>query len=684
MIKTFRLFLFSILLNFKILSYSYAQQLEVNRDILAIWDSSEYVEKLYEKTELHRNIEAIFNFYGYKFDFIDVGTSWPSETLDDPKFMDKFTGIISWFNDDLMPHPKKYLEWLNKQIENKKKIIILGEFGFFQDALGKSVKTEEINKVLEKIGIQTMDEVYENPLSLSIKKSRGKKYVEFERGLENELMKARWVKKSIKEGEKWLQISILGPNPTADVVFTTPFGGYAQSHFEIFRNPSTYNPQWRINPFIFVKEVMNISKFMPIPEVSMICGKRITYTHIDGDGFVNKSYVDKVSNSGKIVLEELIKKYKFPTTVSIIVAEINPQYLGNDTSMEEAKEIFGLPYVEIASHTYFHPLSWEKVPNEIEQDSYLGLGERRPGPIIAYGPKKELDYNKEITESIEYINKNLSPPNKNTKLLLWSGSCKPPLEALELTKKINILNMNGGDSRFDKSFDSYANVAPLYRKIGNIIQTYTSNANENMYTNLWTGPFNGQREVITTFKNTYSPILFRPMNIYYHFYSGEHTSSLEALDDLYRYIFDQDAYYIYASKYVQIIQGYIDSKIQRIDDFNWIVSDYGELRTFRIDLDDAEYYPDYAKSINIIGHKLFQGSLYLYLGEKEITHISLTKDKPKNPYIRSTNLYIQSLSYDDKNIYITGKAYFQGNKALELNMEDSKKRKIIFNGNELK
>ena len=99
--------------------------------------------------------------------------------------------------------------------------------------------------------------------------------------------------------------------------------------------------------------------------------------------------------------------------------------------------------------------------------------------------------------------------------------------------------MNGGDSRLDGEYPSYHYVAPLYRQHEGFYQIHSSNSNENTYTNLWSGPFGGYVNAIQTFANTDSPRRILPVNVYYHFYSGERQAALEALRIVYNWVHER-------------------------------------------------------------------------------------------------------------------------------------------------
>jgi len=67
------------------------------------------------------------------------------------------------------------------------------------------------------------------------------------------------------------------------------------------------------------------------------------------------------------------------------------------------------------------------------------------------------------------------------KLLLWSGATNPRRDALARSYELGMLNINGGDGRFDRERQSYASVAPLTTQVGEYVQFYTSNTNDNIY-----------------------------------------------------------------------------------------------------------------------------------------------------------------------------------------------------------
>lgn len=615
----------------------------VKREILALWDSTETDDGSYTQGPIHLYLEPILNHYGLKLEYVDVGKTFPSK-LSSSAYLAKFRGVISWFTDDNLKEAKAYQTWLIKASKQKLPFLFLGDFGFLLETPSKEFPKNFINKALNRFDIEYGGSFYNNPLLFNLEFPIGKKDLEFERALENEVKEIRIVRGLGKSSKPWLKVSIPSENETSWPVIENTKAFYVQSGYEIFVNPTTYQVKWRVNPFKIVEKVFDARTF-PAPDVTTLCGRRMLYIHIDGDGFINQSQVDQKSLSGDIILEKIIKKYKLPTTASVVVSEIDPKYLGNPGTVESVKELFSLPYVEPANHTFSHPLSWDMEPTLNEKRIYLSEAKARAhrGPIVAYKIKDYvLDYNREIKGAMEYIYTALTDRTGEEKVVLWSGSCMPPREALQITEASGYLNMNGGDGRLDNTYDSYAGLSALIRQVGPYTQVYTSFANENIYTNLWEGPYSGFKDLIESFRRTELPVRIRPMNIYYHFYSGERKSSLQALEDIYDYASSQEISPVLASDYIKIVHGWRDSKITRVSTDHYRFSNYGHLKTFRIDRENT--FPNYKKSRNIIGHNFHAGSLYVHLGGAEVTELVLTSKESTADHIISCNGFVDKVT----------------------------------------
>ncbi len=581
-----------------------------NRHILALWDSQGTAQD-YSSTVIHRKLEFIFNHQGYILDFVDVHR----DPL--PKETSKYAGIVSWFNRDGMKNPDLYSAWLGNEAKKGKKILIFGTPGFVLDERGGNESVDRVNRAVRGLGFEITGKFSDNPLLISVASSKGKEFVEYERSLENEISSFRFVRNISPSNEVWLSLSSKGEKETSDVVIVGDKGAYVQDGFAIFFHPQDGKSQWRVNPFKVVERVFG-KRNWPVPDTTTRNGKRIFFSQIDGDGFMNVSEVDRKLLSSEIILREILKKYRLPVTASVITAEMDPALgvTSDPRVLRTAKEILALPNVEPGSHTFTHPLSWAKNPDKAERVAYLGKDSRESGPIVSYKLKNySLDYEKETVGSIEDLGKLTT---KKASILLWSGSCRPPGEALVALERKGYLNINGGDSRMDTAFNSLGHLSPLGRRESGALQVYAGNANENIYTNLWSPPFAGYRDVIQTFERTEVPRRLKPVDVYYHYYSGDHEASLQSLRIVHDWVKTHDLEKIHASLYARIVRGFYSATIEEKRPGEFFLKNYGDLRTFRF---RGDLKVDEKKSRNVKSSTLYQGELYVSLGEAPETTI---------------------------------------------------------------
>jgi hypothetical protein len=339
-------------------------------------------------------------------------------------------------------------------------------------------------------------------------------------------------------------------------------------------------------------------------------GNRIFFSHIDGDAIFNVSLIDRTSYSGEIILEKILRHFSdLPVTVGIITGYLNdPQYSG-ERENKLYKDMLSLTNIDVASHGYAHPLVWKTRKVALSIRGYKVNSER------------------EIVGSMQDLQRLLSSVGiaKQATLFTWTGDCLPDVADAVIAAKNHILNINGGDTRFDEVNDSVSYVSPLGILKGGNLQVYTGSANENIYTNLWHGPFYGYRDVIKTFDNTESPRRLKPIDIYYHFYAGERQEALSALKSVYEYALKQDISPLRTVEYVNMVHDFYGIRILQQGPQTFHVENKGHLRTIRFD--DVDSVPDMAQSSGVIGYIQKKKSLYVHLDESTAHKIVLS-DRP--------------------------------------------------------
>lgn len=658
MIKIFGLILFWSVLFFPDPHPGYAAA--VPRTILILHDSSEDYNRRDRDRFVPKRAEMVLNHLGLKVRYHDIQNGLPPGDK-----TGNIYGILTWFRDHEMPHAEDYCRWAVRQIEAGRKFVILGGLGAFVDSsTGKQIPPGLAKSVFYALGLEYRGKWTDNPLLIQMV-DKEPSMVEFERTLEGEISVYEQVVPLEADTRTYLRLARTDQSGSASsVIVATSKGGYAMGHYAFFINYTDDRMQWRLNPFRFFEEAYDLGG-RPKIDTTTLFGRRIFYTHIDGDGFRNVSEMDPKVFSSEVIRDEILEKFKLPFTVSFVAAEIDPGYLGSKKTVAVAKSIARMPHVEIGAHGFTHPLDWENqitvfaVRNyskrvNIEQNPDLfSENVYTQGAVVTVDRESYLK--REIRGAVDYINGHLLPEGKQVVLNQWTGNCRPPARAIEMTGELGIGNINGGDSRFDRRWPSYTGIAPLARHPQGKVQVHTSNANENIYTNGWDGSFDGLRFVIETYRQSENPTLIRrpprrvlPLNLYYHFYSGEKRSSLEALRDVYTWVLSRPIIPVFTSEYISVVEGFFSASVERTGRESWKVSDYGAARTVRFDYE--EQWPDLDRSEGVLGFSKWNDYLYVHLEKDGPAVLSLTPERPRKPYLKEASAYVDELDLNPESI----------------------------------
>lgn len=599
----------------------------VQRKILALFDANEGIGP--DTSKIFENCQTVLNYLGMIVDYRDV-----NQPLPDPRAMAQYRGILTWFESDGIPNPKNYLNWLSAQVARKTRLAVLGSMGFSEADLTPELR-DQAKAVYAHLGMAHRNDFTSQRVRLRYGR-QDRAMVNFERPYPPVPM--QYDQFTPLDDTVQVHLSLTRTDRTgapSAVVATSPGGGMAWGPYILWREGTApYRKQWYVNPFAFFTAAFDLAA-MPKPDVTTLNGRRIAFSHIDGDAFGGFSEVRKDALCADVIREHILERYRFPVTVSVIVAEIDPTAMGNDRRVALARDIYALSNVEPASHAYSHPFYWDPDFDNTVAEYPSQYGMKIPG--------YEFDAAMEIDYSVRYINEQLAPPEKPCRVFLWTGNCKPLAEHVRRCDQLNLLNMNGGDTLFDAVNNSYTGVAPIYRDIGGYYQFHIGQANENILTNLWQGPYYGYREIITTMTRTGIPRRIKPIDIYYHFYSGQYEASLNAVETVYDWVLSQPVFPMFTSAYLRIARSWLDGQLQgNATGDRYTVTDYGHCLTLRFD--DHDDLPDLARCRNILGYFRDAQGLYVHLDPDEnAADIVLSRAPAIRPHLQTANGWIRGL-----------------------------------------
>ena len=463
----------------------------VDRTILALYDGSD--GSRVRETLIHQFAEMPLNHLGMRVRYHDVSTGLP-----EGKALAGVRGVLTWFRDDRISRPGAYMAWAERVMERGVRLVVMGNPG-----IGGAGPGERVDRFFRHLGLEERDRFVKLTHDVELLR-RKPEMLDFERRYGGRLAPYDQLRVLPGRGRAVLVARKAGrPETDGVLVAITNVGGYAASGYTHSGGEDARERQWTLNPFAFFRAAFDLTG-VPKPDVTTLAGSRIFFSHIDGDGWNNMSTVPAYEKpptiAARVILEEIVRGFPhLPVTVGPVVADLHPDWHGSETSREVARALFAEPNVEAGSHTWSHPLDWSYFRNGADGEmakfgelypeaGWIGgydpdadryrlkwsrKGNRKQAMVGEHGeygiPRaygvKPWDLEREIQGSVRYIN-GLLPPDKEVRVLQWSGVTLPFPEAVALSREAGLRNINGGDRRFDRAYPSYSWVAPLAGRWG--------------------------------------------------------------------------------------------------------------------------------------------------------------------------------------------------------------------------
>jgi hypothetical protein len=566
----------------------------------------------------HRYAEMPVNHMGYVAEYVDVNADLPATVP-----AGEYAGVLAWFGGYVLPARAAALsDWLAQRIAEGTRIAVIGSFGFEPDG--------EFARVagLQDAGIP------KGPLQIVQRDAA----IGYESPPIPDRRSVEPIRVATGDAKLLLRLSDAS-GKLFDAAALMPWGGFVLNPFALRVLPGDDSQtRWIIEPFTFIQQALALPP-LPVPDTTTATGRRMFFAHIDGDGFPSRAEMPGRRLAAEVLLDDVLGRYRVPHAMSVIEIEVSPQgpHAAESPLMEDvARRMFALPHVEIASHSYTHPFFWDSVERGEVREALQGYSLAPKG----YVPSLQ----REIIGSSDYIRTRLAPPGKPVSLMLWTGDAAPTEAALDMAERAGMLQMNGGYTVARRQYPSLAAVSALGTWQGRRFHVHAPIMNENVYTNLWTGPFYGFRQVTETFDFTGSPRRLKPINIYYHVYSASKRASLDALHDVYRHALSQPVHPVFPTEFVRIAMNFNDLVLARtLDGGRYLVRNARHLRTLRAPVSLG--YPDLALSSGIAGYDAGPEGRYLHLSGEQAS-VNFSPAEARQPMLSSSNAQIVAMSRD--------------------------------------
>lgn len=635
----------------------------VRRVVVALYDGDE--EKTPHESRIHRFLTMPLNHLGLVVRQFDIRKERPSEAL-----IERTRGVVTWFTDKSVRDPDRYVSWLWSLAKRGRSVVILGHPGIVRSELKTPEGRRAFDSLFERLGIHWQGSWVSQTFGTKVSRvDTG--YYEFERKLPMILPGYPGLQVAGAGAKALLSVTDKVTAQRSDLVVVSRNGGYVAGGYAMFfaEGGRRSVQRWYLNPFRFFAHAFR-SDNDPKPDTTTLSGRRIFYSHIDGDAWHSLTNIEEYHKaptiSAKVIYDRVLLGFPdLPHTVAPVTGDLDKNWYGTAEDIALARTIFSLPNVEAGTHTHSHPFSWRFLlrndkeaerpflnryparPRMSQSDSVWGEAKRVSDQTAAAArapyplPKgysrprayavKPFDLRLEILGSVEFLEKHILPRGKRVKVIQWSGDTAPNEAAISMAARAGLANINGGDPRMDGEFNTYSRVSALGRRVGAHWQVYSSGANDHVYTNGWRRNFAGFKRVVQSFERLESPIRLKPINIYYHLYSAQRKDGLNALLHAFRYARAQRIAPVRTSHYSRIVQGFFSTRIVALGGDRWRIEKRGDLQTIRFDHATMKSV-DFARSRGVIGQNYNAGSLYVAL-DRSVDHpiVALRRTDTKLP-----------------------------------------------------
>ncbi|MCD6397682.1 MAG: DUF2194 domain-containing protein, partial [Spirochaetaceae bacterium] len=196
------------------------------KSVIALYKSSEGQTK--SENEIFFYLSKSLKDMGLKIVYWDIDRGLPGESVT------KYSrAVISWFRGPSMREPGEYLNFLDKMIEEGKKVVIIDNFGAYQDRItGDYMQPLRLNSTLATLGIMYHGDWTQDPSLIKIT-YKDSEMVEFQtKQIANDSAFFYHFLPSDREMNTWLSITRTdkdyAPSP---VIVTNRNGGFALSRY---------------------------------------------------------------------------------------------------------------------------------------------------------------------------------------------------------------------------------------------------------------------------------------------------------------------------------------------------------------------------------------------------------------------------------------------------------------------
>ena len=625
----------------------------VPRTILALYDGRR--EKTPADTRLHRFLELPLNHLGYSLRYLDVSRADLPEPVDP-----RIAGAVSWFDAPLLD-PDRFAAWAvaaRSDCPHAFSFIVLGETGLLADSKPRSADELYLRRLgLGWIARSTLlGDLTDVTNSASLLPGFESDFV-FRPGRYASL-------RALTPADSSLRVVPAGKNAgdSIDLVVQHHPNAYVHQSATLDADSRSAGHFWIMDPFAILGRALSRDTQSPIADVTTLNGRRIYFETVGPEGWLAPAPARTFDEAPRLGSENLLTTLimpfpDLPVTVSVVTGDLDSAIGGKlaEIGQRAAGRIFSLPQTAVATSGRSLVRHWAVISEtpqtavtappkgeavSLDQSNRLLaiLGRNLRGAFAdPYAPAEPqlsdglrqygqdpFVMSAETVDAIETV-RALTPNKRAPPLFLWSGDGKPAPDARAAVTEAGSPALGGGVTAIGASA-SVSGLSPFFLLDGPQMQVYHALPGDLGNLGYPSKDVQALQGLGLLVSQTDRPLRLKPFQLAYSAGSANQFATLSTIERLKRMAVSADTIPIFASRYVEIVEGFSTVRFKPEGARKWRITDRGGLQTIRFD-DARALSLDLAESEGALGARRINSSLYVALDPGTVAPlVALTPD----------------------------------------------------------
>ncbi len=395
-----------------------------------------------------------------------------------------------------------------------------------------------------------------------------------------------------------------------DQVWIAPWGG-------VWLDPLAVEIGPQLDPLGFLEKWLARQPLMPVVDMTSLDGRRLLVTQVLADGFGNTAEQPGLPTAGEVMLEQVLRRYSLPMSVSLNEADVRGWSPGADVQqserlLETSRAIFSLSHVEPMSAGLSRPTSWK--------------GATPIGATLgSSAPPVSINLAREVAGSLAFLHRECLPQGRAMTAFTWAADSLPSAEAIAYARRMGVESlMTGAPASAPWAQPSGLQITPRSWTVGRERCALLPAAAR-------PGAWRHAEADIARIQETGRQRWLAPAMVCFSFRDAVRARDITEISHLLDWCASQPFHAISGSQYARLLRDAQDTRIYQTGAGRWIIVNEGHARTLR--LPASVGVPDLNRSTGVTGYAHQGDQLYIHTLGLRRTELVL-RAEPEGSYLR--------------------------------------------------